>query len=378
MRKQGTRLLAFVLAMTMILAVGTGCGKSKQAKEVVFTVNGEDVNLDEVWFYCKSVQSYYENYYSSMFTSQDVWNMDYPIKNEDGTTEKVPLSEVAKKSAISQLRQIKIVNQQAKKMKITLSDEEKKQAKTQAKTFMESVTADEKKEMGLTEDLVVTVFEQSAIVQKVMEKLAEDNKVEISDEDARQAKAYKIMFMTKSYDANGKLVEASKEKKAEAKKDAEKALKECLKENANMDYIAAKYQMTGNSGEVTFDKTTGLPTDVSKIALGMKENQVYDKVIESDDGYYIIKLISLNDEEATANKKSSLLNEKEQELLDKKIAEWTKDDSFNYDKDVKASAMKKIEFKYVPATTQAPATTKAGATTAATTTTEAATTTEKK
>ena len=140
MKKKCMRMAAFLMAVMLMLPFATGCGQTKQAKKVVFKVADQDVCLDEVWFYCKSVQEYYEQYYASMFSSPDVWTSSYPVEKEDGTTEDSTLEQVAKRSAIKQIRQVKTAVAEADKREITLTDDEKKEVKKQAEEFMDVVT----------------------------------------------------------------------------------------------------------------------------------------------------------------------------------------------------------------------------------------------
>lgn len=377
MKKKIMRFTAFVLVMVMMIPFVSGCGESKQAKKVVFSVNGTDVTLDEVWLYCKSVQEYYEQYYSSMFSSPQVWTSSYPVEKDDGTTEDSTLENVAKRSAIKQIRQIKLASSYADKKKVTLTNAEQKKVKEQVDNFMSKVTKDEKKQMGISDSLVEKVFTESAKVEKLKEKLAKDEGIEISDEDAQTSKIYYIYFPTTAYDkTSGKSVTASKDNKKKALTDAEDAL-ERVQAGNDIATVAAAYGMTGSSGETSVNTDTDLPEEISKAVAGLKDGEVYDKVVAASDGYYIIKMEKVIDEQATADRKEELLGKKEQELLDKKFKEWTKDEKFDYDTDVKWKYMDEIDFvKNSTVTTTEAATTKEDASTQGETTTKEASTQE--
>ena len=96
MKKKAMRLLAFIVILAVMVPFAGGCGQTEQATQVVFSVGDKEVTLDEVWFYCKSVEEYYESYYSSMFSSPEVWTSSYPVEKEDGSTEESTLEDVAK------------------------------------------------------------------------------------------------------------------------------------------------------------------------------------------------------------------------------------------------------------------------------------------
>lgn len=343
MKKRVARLLAFALTLVMVLPMAVGCGKSEQSKKVVFNADDAEVTLDEVWFYCKSVQEYYESYYSTMFSSPEVWTSTYPMEKEDGTTVDSTLENVAKRSAIKQIRQIKIAVSHADELKVTLSEDEEKAVVTQAKSFMENVTKAEKDQMGITQDLAESVFRESAIVEKMKEKLAKKKGVEISDEEAQTSKIYYVYFPTTAYDDQGNVVTASEENVKKAKEDAESAL-EKIKGGNDIATVAAAYGMGGSSGQMNIDADSNLPEEITNAISGLKDGETLEKVVSAADGFYLFQMINVVDENATADRKAKLLSQKQQELLDKKFEKWTEKQEFDYDKDVNWEYMDEIDF----------------------------------
>lgn len=343
MKKKGMRLTAFLLLMTMTLTMVSGCGESEQSKKVVFKAGDTEVTLDELWFYCKSVQEYYESYYSSMFSSPDVWTSAYPVTKEDGSTEESTLENIAKRSAIKQIRQIKIAVAHAEELKVSLSESEKDAIKSQADSFMDKVTKDEIKKMGLSKELAQQVFSESALVEKMKSKMAEDEGIEISDEEAQTSKIYYIQFPTAAANASGDVMVADDDNLKQAKEDAQKAL-ERIQAGNDIATVAATYGMGGSSGQLSIDAETDLPVEIADSIANLKDGETYDKVIQTSDGFYIIQMVQVIDEEATADKKEELLSKKEQEIMDEKFDEWSKEDDFDYDKDVNWDYMKEIDF----------------------------------
>jgi|UPI00048634E2 hypothetical protein len=337
------RLFAFVLVLALTFTVVPGCGKSEQSGKIVFSVAGQDVALDEVWFYCRSVQEYYESYYSSMFTSPDVWTSSYPVTKDDGSTEDSTLEEIAKRSAIKQIREIKLAYSHRDDYNVSLTEKEKQEVAKQASEMMKKVTKEEKKTMGISEDTATKVFTESMVVAKLRSKLAEKEGVEISDEEAKTSKIYYIYFPTSATDSSGNAVTASDKNKKQAKEDAESALKR-IKDGNDIATVAQAYGMGGTSGEMTIDADSNLPDELKKSIENLKDGELLEKVVSASDGFYVIKMINVVDESATAEKKEELLSNKEQELLSDKIKEWSKDQDFDYDKDVNWEFMNEINF----------------------------------
>ena len=343
MKKKCMRMAAFIMAVMLMLPVATGCGQTEQAKKVVFKVADQDVCLDEVWFYCKSVQEYYEQYYASMFSSPDVWTSSYPVEKEDGTTEDSTLEEVAKRSAIKQIRQVKTAVAEADQREITLSDDEKKEVKTQAEEFMDEVTDEEKEQMGISKDLAIKIFTDSLKVQKLKEQLAKDEGIEISDEEAQTSKIFYIQFATTVYDAEGNAEEANEENKKEAKELAETILG-LIQEGQDASTLATAYGLSNYSGELNVNADSTLPEGMSEAIATLQDGETYNGILEASDGYYILKMISTIDEEATNDRKEELLESREQELLNEKFEEWLGEASFDYEKDVDWDALNEIDF----------------------------------
>ena len=73
------------------------------------------------------------------------------------------------------------------------------------------------------------------------------------------------------------------------------------------------------------DKDSGseaYPDEVLKVLRGLKDGEVADNIIETDTGYYVVRLDKINDEDATASKRESLQNSKESTYFTDTTAKW--------------------------------------------------------
>ena len=64
------------------------------------------------------------------------------------------------------------------------------------------------------------------------------------------------------------------------------------------------------------------PDEVLKVLRGLKNGEVADNIIETDTGYYVVRLDKINDEDATASKRESLQNSKENTYFTDTTAKW--------------------------------------------------------
>ena len=68
------------------------------------------------------------------------------------------------------------------------------------------------------------------------------------------------------------------------------------------------------------------PDEVLKVLRGLKDGEVADSVIEGDDGYYVVRLDKMLDEDATENKEKTVISERKSDLFDSTLEDWVKEE----------------------------------------------------
>ena len=365
MSKKAVGLLC--LCLTGALLGGCAATEKSNSETVLFEYDGQKVYLDEAWVYAKTIQSQYESWYGS-----SIW--DYEVNDEDGNP--TTMEELTKKDMITQIKMVKFLSTEAEKQGLSLTDEEKETAKTNAESFMSSVGEDDLEQTGITEDTMIKVYEENTLASKYHDQIVEEGNITVSDEEARQYKTYNLLFETFDYDDDGNKVEYSAKKKAAQKKKAEEALARIRAGEDDLEALAEEYG-ADKSSEYTFGDDETTVAEYREAAMKLKDNEVSD-IVESEFGYHIIKMLDSNDKEATEEKKEELLDEKETEYFTEKYGELTKDleAKWDFDKDVNQKAYAKITFKEDETeSTTSESTTSADTTTASESTTSAEATT---
>lgn len=74
------------------------------------------------------------------------------------------------------------------------------------------------------------------------------------------------------------------------------------------------------------DTDDTLDEAVQDAALELKDGEVADKVIEGDDGYYVVRLDKMLDEDATENKEKTVISERKSDLYDSTLQDWVKEE----------------------------------------------------
>lgn len=345
MKKFGTKIAAAALALTMAVGMLTGCNtnKSEQSQKKVFTYDGTDVYLDEAWVYAKITQTTYESYYMSTF-GESMWSMEV---SQDDEGNPVTFEEMAKESVISQIKQVKVLVNQAEELKVELTSDEEKEAKEAAEAFCDT---DEGKailtETGANEDTILKIYQENALAAKVQEEMVKDVDTEVSDDEARKTSVYKLVFETTKTDSEtGSVSDMSAAEKKEQKQKAKDALAE-IQGGKTIEEVAEALEMT-DSAEETYSAGESKGGEKFEAAVTkLKDGDVADKVLTTDEGYVVVKLVAYTDEDATAEEKESIINDRKSELYQKNYEELVKDleEEWNYDEDVDQDVWAFVKF----------------------------------
>lgn len=345
MKKFGTKIAAAALALTMAVGMLTGCNtnKSEQSQKKVFTYDGTDVYLDEAWVYAKITQTTYESYYMSTF-GESMWSMEV---SQDDEGNPVTFEEMAKESVISQIKQVKVLVNQAEELKVELTSDEEKEAKEAAEAFCDT---DEGKailtETGANEDTILKIYQENALAAKVQEEMVKDVDTEVSDDEARKTSVYKLVFETTKTDSEtGSVSDMSAAEKKEQKQKAKDALAE-IQGGKTIEEVAEALEMT-DSAEETYSAGESKGGEKFEAAVEkLKDGDVADKVLTTDEGYVVVKLVAYTDEDATAEEKESIISDRKSELYQKNYEELVKDleEEWNYDEDVDQDVWAFVKF----------------------------------
>lgn len=320
---------ALILFMTGMLATTslTGCG-SWNGDDVALTVGKEEISADVANFYARYTQATYETYYSA-YLGEDMWNSEA----EKGKT----YEESVKDSVAGELEAMALCDAHKKDYDVALTDEEKASIKKAAKSFSEDNGLEQKEKVSGQEKTVEKVFTMMLVSSKVRTAIEAGADTEVSDEEAAQKKMQYVLFSNTKTTEEGETQELTEDEKKEAKANAEK-LAEAAKNGGDLTALAAEYSL--ETSEASFDSESETPdADLVKAADQLGENEVTD-VIETSAGYYVGKVVSLMDADATASKKEEIVNERKAELYNKTVEKWKEDTEIKVHKNV----WKKIDF----------------------------------
>lgn len=361
MKKMNGKIACVILASAVAAGSLSGCGKL-DGTQTVATVDGEKVTLGMANYIVRDQQAMTESYYQMMSQS---YGMDMPSmgiwdeKAEDGRT----YGETAKDDVMDTIRTLYAMKNHAEDYDVTISEEEQAKIQEAAKTFMEDNDAETLAKLAVSETDMVTYLELLTYREKLHDPMVADVDKEVSDEEAGQStvSVVKVSTAGTEKDEDGNTIELTEEEKEAKKEQAQQVLdKVKASENvaeADMSALAQEVEeslyaytpsfTTAGSEEDTLDQK------VIDAVSSLKDGELVQEVVEGTDGYYVVRLDKKNDEEATENKKESIISEREQEAYDKLVEEWTEEAEIKVEENVwkKVKVTDSVSFQYKPAET---------------------------
>lgn len=341
--KKINRKVACGLMVSAVLAGSmSGCGKL-DGTQTVATVDGEKVTLGLANYMLRDQQAQMMAYYQMMsqsygmdFSSMAIWDEE----GEDGKT----YGESAKDDIMESIQMLYAMKSHAEDYDVTVSEDEKAKMEEAAQAFMEANSEEALEKLAVSESDIVTYLELMTYRQKMQEPMVADVDKEVSDEEANQSTVTIVKVSTKGteQDEEGNTIELTEEEKAEKKEQAQQVLDKIKAEEniaeAEMSVLAKEVDES-LSAIISSFTTAGSEDDtldekVKEAVANLKDGELVSEVVEGEDGYYVVRLEKKLDEDATANKKESIISQREQELYDELTKEWTDASEMKIEKSV--------------------------------------------
>ena len=331
--KRFKKLMAVSLSGALLL---TGCGRINSNATLVTVTNGdttETISLGYGNFVARYNQALYDMYYGS-YMGEDMWTEDLM---GTGNT----MQDDTKESVLEEMETWYVSKLHADQYGVSISADDEKAIVDAAAAFMEANSETAKEQIGATEDYVKRLLTERTYavrVQTAIEQEAE-GEVEVTNDEAKQS-TFSYYKFDKTEDEGAAatadavvdaIEDAESEEDTDSAAEAEAANQEALA-NAKQVAAAEDFDNAGSSVDAelsTYSFTTaadpaddtGMDEAVITAAKKLSEGQVSD-VIETDDGYYVIRLDKKYDKEATETKKEELKNQKVSEYYDEILDGW--------------------------------------------------------
>ena len=325
--KRRNKFAAWILVATLLgSTLLTGCGSGSMGKTVV-KVGNTKIGMNEMMYYIYQTEeegSYYEELYSNYF-DDSYWDMEY----EEGYTFRDFFKEETMNHAIMHT----IFEEKAEKAGYSLSKEEKTEIAEQAQSFYEDLSEAQKATMGLDAKEIAVIKEKMALSDKYYEEVMSGIQIEeelaeqrVDPDEHRQYDVEYIYIPTVEYDEEFNPTELSEE----AKEDAYEMILDMLEEAKEADdftELIPEDSLDIEAGVISFmegDELFG--AEFEKAALELSNGQISERIVEEEDGYYIVKMLNDNSMESyddeVAAMQERLVYEEFQKIFEQMKAEY--------------------------------------------------------
>ena len=317
MKEMIKRTAVVTLAGVMAAGMLTGCGsKTLDGTKTVATIDGTDIPLGIVSLYARQQQEQTTAMYLSFMGSADnIWD----TSDDSGET----YGEQAVDSSLKAVELMYLLKEKAADYNVEITDDEETAIADAASQFMSDNSEETIKELGVTEDQVKTLLELRTIQQKTHDSIVAEGNITVSDDEANQSSFTYVSISTSGDDITD-------DEKAEKKEQAQEILDK-MKENptADMSEVAKEVDDSYSAVQGNFtvkesddEDSSAYPEEVLTVLRGLTEGEVASDIIETDTGYYVVRLDKVHDDDATASKRESLKNSKESTYYSDTTSDW--------------------------------------------------------
>ncbi|MDO4491919.1 MAG: peptidylprolyl isomerase [Lachnospiraceae bacterium] len=318
MKKVNTITACGLLSVAMAASVFAGCGeKPVDGTQTAMVIDGEELSLGLVNYYLRTEQA---NTYAQMQGMMAYFGGDannfWTMEGEEG----VSYGQSFKDSIVTDLTKLVEIRKNAEELGVAVSEDEKQKIQETAAAFMEK-NGQSMEKLGVTADHVQEALELKTLEVKIKPVVTADTDRKVSDDEAAQSTCtYVRLKKAEDEEAN-----------AAAKEQMEDILKQILDAGAgaDMNAIAEAVNEECYSAQYNFnkgaydDENNVLDGAVKDVLKNLKENEVYDQVIEGESYYFIIRMDHFFDKEKTEQQKETIIKERENELYTTTIEGWT-------------------------------------------------------
>lgn len=322
MRTKKVTALLLTAAMLTGMTV-SGCGNKINDTATFATLDDTTITMGVANFCAKYEQAMYDSYYMAIF-GENMWESDL---YGNGNT----MTQDVKDEIEEELQTLYLLQAHMDEYDISVSEEEEAAILKAADDFIAANSKEAVKQIGAeNKDNVTELLRLRTIQNKMHNRIIEDADTEVTDEEAAQRSfSYVSVSTSGATDADGNQVEYTEEEKADLKSAAQEVAEA---EDFDAAAEAAGYTVSTASYGSAEDENATMDTAVLEAADALKEGEISD-VIETDSAYYVVRLDSEHDEEATASKKEELISQKQEDyyndILDgwKEASKWTLNES---------------------------------------------------
>ena len=325
MNKAAKKITGALLAGALGAASQTGCSSPMDGTQPLLTSGEDTVTVGTGNLMLRMNQATMLSYYSMMGGSTTgLWSQD----SGDGET----YGDTTKASILDELENMLVQKQHAADYDVSISEEEQGKIEEAAQAFMDANTEETIQNLSVSQSDVETLLELYTYQTKMYDPMVADVDTNVEDSEAAQSRiTYCRIDISDTQNEDGTTTPLTDEEKQE-KKDQAQALLDKLQASADpasadMDALAKEVNEDLNAVDNTFgDDDTLLDDKLKEAAKTLQDGQVYGEVVEGENAYFVVRMDSVLDREATDAEKENIVSERQQNAYNDLLNQW-KDDA---------------------------------------------------
>lgn len=319
---------AAVTALVCVTAAGmmTGCGNKKlDGTKTAVTVNKQEIPLGVVSLAARMQQAQAEAMYKMYLGGGDDMSI-WSTKMGDDSDE--TYGENAVTTSVESIEKMCLEKEHASEYDVEITDDEQKALEEAAKNFIAANSEETIAELAVDEDMVKTFLELETYDVKMKEAIEATADIKLDEKEYQQ-----MAFSYASVRVSGDNLtdDDIKTNKENIQKFFDK-----VKEDPTADFSTLgdeiSTDMTATSGTCpTYEEGDdsaangdAYPDDVRNTLRKLEEGELNSEIIKTDSIWYVVRLDSKDDENATDSKKESLTSTKKDDFYNDTTDGWVK------------------------------------------------------
>ncbi len=358
MSKFGKRWIAAGLCAGLSAMLMTGCS-SINKNDVVATFGDSKVTVGEAGFWLRYNQAGTESSLGSLFGDGNMWEQDL-----FGTGQ--PYGDTLKSQILSDMEEMVIMEAHMADYGVELTDEEEAQIDEAVQAFLAANSKDTLKAMYADEETVGRLLRLNAIRHKMQHAIEADVDTNVTDEEAAQKTIEYVSFSTAATtDEDGNSVELTDEEKEAVKQQAQDVI-DAMNSGKTMEEAVKEVDEDKTVNTMSYGADDTVMAEALKTAAEtLSDGEVVSEPAPYDNGWYVVRMVTTFDEEATEEHKSEIVEERKSDLLSETLEGW-EPETHEIDSDLWAKVTFDVGFNAPETESESAAETEAGTTEAET------------
>lgn len=352
MSKFGKRWIAAGLCAGLSMLLMTGCS-SINKNDVVATFGDSKVTVGEAAFWLRFNQAGSESSLGSLFGDGNMWEQDL-----FGTGQ--PYGDTLKSQILSDMEEMVIMEAHAADYGVELTAEDEAQIDEAVQAFLAANSKDTLKAMYADEETVGRLLRLNAIRHKMENAIEAGADTNVTDEEAAQKTIEYVSFSTAATtDEDGNSVELTDEEKEAVKQQAQDVI-DAMNSGKTMEEAVKEVDENKTVNTMSYGADDTVMAEALKTAAeALSDGEVVSEPAAYDNGWYVVRMVTTFDEEATEDRKAEIVEERKSDLLSETLEGW-EPETHEIDTDLWAKITFDIGFKAPETETESAAQTEAG------------------